>query len=295
MSLKFEPIDLLKQTEYTAYYNQCSQKTSDYSFANLWGWAQAYGLKWAWTDHLVWIKETLPTERYWAPVGNWEKVDWDKAVEPLLEIARNPTFIRVPEVLLIFWQTDLKHSLIVTDARGDWDYLYSVPELIELSGNRYHKKKNLLNQFKRRYAYRFLPFDASLVDAALTMQNDWCTWRDCESSIMLSAENEAIARILKNWEALKQLIGGALFVEDRIAAYTIGEQLDLDTVVIHFEKGNPEFKGVYQAINQMFLTRSASTFQTVNREPDLDQPGLRKTKQSYHPIDYHKKYQVSFG
>ncbi len=293
MALQFEPIDLLKQAAYTRYYDQCSQKTSDYSFVNLWGWAAAYGLKWAWTDNLVWIKETIPAERYWAPVGNWKDVDWNIIFKQLFDIAGKPEFIRVPEALLLSWQKALKQALIVEETRGDWDYLYSVSELIELKGNRYHKKKNLLNQFKRRYTYRYLPFNASLVEAALGMQNDWCTWRDCESSDILSAENEAISKILKNWETLRQLMGGALFVDDRIVAYTIGEQLDPTTLVIHFEKGNPEFKGVYQAINQMFLARSADTFHIVNREQDLNQAGLRKTKESYHPVEYNKKYQVS--
>lgn len=295
MPLIFEPINLLKQTEYTAYYDQCPQKTSDLSFANLWGWAPAYGLKWAWTDNLVWIKETIPNERYWAPVGSWESIDWQKATEQLFEIGRKPTFIRVPEALLISWQAGLNQPLVIKETRGDWDYLYSVPELIELKGNRYHKKKNLLNQFKQRYAYRYLPFDSSLVESALTLQNDWCTWRDCESSDMLSAENTAISTILENWEELKQLMGGALFVDDRIVAYAIGEQLDPTSLVIHFEKGDPEFKGVYQAINQMFLANTAGTFQVVNREQDLDDAGLRKAKLSYHPVDYNKKFQVSFG
>jgi hypothetical protein len=30
----------------------------------------------------------------------------------------------------------------------------------------------------------------------------------------------------------------------------------------------------------------------VNREQDLDDPGLRKAKESYHPIDFMKKYEL---
>jgi hypothetical protein len=50
MSLVFEPITLDKQEEYSEYFSMCSQKTSDYSFVNLWGWAEEYGLTWAWLD-----------------------------------------------------------------------------------------------------------------------------------------------------------------------------------------------------------------------------------------------------
>lgn len=294
MVLHFESIDFKKKDAFSTYYERCPQKTSDTSFVNLWGWASIYGLKWAWTDHLVWIKETLPKIRFWAPVGSWENVDWQQTIDLLIDGGMPVTFIRVPEVLLAVWQQIIDRSFSIKETRGDWDYLYSVKALVELKGNRYHKKKNLFNQFKKRYAYRYIPFDASLVEAALSLQNNWCTWRDCESSEMLSAENRVIEKIFTYWEDLDAVMGGALFVGDQMAAYTIGEKLDPATLVIHFEKGDPSFKGVYQAINQMFLAQTTGSFEVVNREQDLDDPGLRKAKLSYHPIDFNKKYEVTF-
>jgi hypothetical protein len=98
---------------------------------------------------------------------------------------------------------------------------------------------------------------------------------------------------LDHWEQLQGVTGGALRVEDRLAAYTIAEDLPDGTLVIHFEKGDPEYKGSYQAINQMFLEQDPSPSTLVNREQDLGSEGLRKAKLSYHPVDYVRKYQVS--
>ena len=78
MSLNFEPINLHKQYEYLEHFDRCSQKASDCSVVNLWGWAEEYGLYWAWSDKLVWIKQTVPEELYWAPVGLWDSIDWKK-------------------------------------------------------------------------------------------------------------------------------------------------------------------------------------------------------------------------
>ena len=64
-------------------------------------------------------------------------------------------------------------------------------------------------------------------------------------------------------------------------------------VLIHFEKGNPDYKGSYQAINQMFLDEVKDQFEYVNREQDLGDEGLRKAKMSYHPIAFVKKFCVS--
>ena len=292
MNMEFHPINLEKQSEYLRYLSESTVITSDYSFLNLWGWAEEYGLYWAWSDNLVWIKQTIPEECNWAPVGEWEKISWDRYFD--VHTHRSAPFTRIPEKLFNLWKGDISIPMIVEETRGHWDYLYSVTDLIALKGNRFHKKKNLLNQFKKKYDYEYVPFTAKMVDMALGMQENWCTWRDCESSEGLAAENRAIYRILNNWENLHSITGGAIIIDGEMVAYTIAEALTTDTVVIHFEKGHPDYRGAYQAINQMFLDNFARKFKIVNREQDLGDEGLRKAKLSYNPIDFNKKYRVIF-
>ena len=55
MSLNFQDISLERQADYNAIFAQCPGKASDYNFINIWGWAEEYGLKWAWEKDLVWI------------------------------------------------------------------------------------------------------------------------------------------------------------------------------------------------------------------------------------------------
>ena len=289
MSLTFEPISLNQQDAYAGMLACCPQPSSDYSFINLWAWADEYGLIWAWENDLVWIQQTLPEPVNWAPVGDWNEAEWSDL------LSRNFTgetvFTRVPEKLTELWKERAGEGRIVFEPlRGQWDYLYAAADLIALKGNRYHKKKNLLNQFLSTYIYSYEPLGPEMTQKALALQTDWCTWRDCEASNMLSAENRVIEKVLKNWSSLKGLTGGALLVGDAIVAYTVAEMLGDKTLVIHFEKGNPDYKGVYQAINQMFLERFGSPDILVNREQDLDDEGLRKAKLSYHPLDYLKKF-----
>ena len=291
MNLRFEPITLDRQEYYLALFAQCPQLASDYSFLNLWGWAEEYGLSWAWDEALVWIRQSRPEECLWAPVGSWDAVDWQSLLET--NSPMNSTFTRVPEMLANLWRHHFAQEIQVEEERGNWDYLYRVAELIELKGKRYHKKKNLVNQFNRKYDYTYLPFGAKMVEQAMAMQTDWCTWRDCESSDILSSENRAIFKILKEWKQLAGLFGGAVMVEDSMVAYTVAEPLTHDMLLIHFEKGDTQYKGIYQAVNQLFLANSAAQYTFVNREQDLNDEGLRKAKLSYHPEDYIRKYHVS--
>lgn len=63
-----------------------------------------------------------------------------------------------------------------------------------------------------------------------------------------------------------------------------------DTLIIHFEKSNPDFKGVYQAINLQFLAHFGRPNVRVNRDQYLDDEDLRKVMLSYQTVDIIKKY-----
>ena len=293
MSLQFEPINLEKQEDYLKMLSRCPQVASDYSFMNIWAWAEDYGLSWAWNDDCVWIRQTRPKVLYWAPVGPWYDIDWGAR---LVEEPTGPTtFIRIPDKLVELWQTTFNNRATFEEERGHWDYVYAVSDLIDLRGNRFHKKKNLLNQFIKKYEYTYVPLEPQLIGQAMAMQENWCTWRDCESSDVLAAENHAVYRVFENWEQLHGTLGGAIMVDGALVAYSVAEALTPQSIVIHFEKGDTQFKGIYQAINQMFLAHSARDFLTVNREQDLNDEGLRKSKLSYNPTELLRKSRVTFA
>lgn len=288
MALIFEPIRLDRKKEYAARLGACPQVASDYSLVNLFGWAEEYGLEWAFDQELVWIRQTRPQPLCWAPVGNWEAIDWRSRLAACM--APGTVITRIPAALALHLR---RIGKTLEPARDHWDYLYRVEDLVALAGNRFHKKKNLVSQFKRQYAFTYLPFGPELVAQALAMQQSWCTWRDCEANDTLAAENRVIARVLDHWEALGTLIGGAITIEGRMIAYTLAEALGPDMLVIHFEKADQQVKGAYQAINQMFLADQGQGFATANREQDLGDEGLRKAKLSYHPVGYIEKFSMT--
>ncbi len=291
MSLHFEPVDIGKQNDYLKYFHKCSQKASDYSFVNIWGWADEYGLMLAWDKNLIWIKQTKPENVYWAPVGDWENADWENIIDS--EFTSRSEFIRVPETLIHVWKNLTNRIIDIKEARWHWDYLYSIKELVELKGNRFHNKKNLFSQFIKSYNYQYIPLSSDIIDKVLTMQSDWCTWLDCEATNTLSSENRVIEKVINAWETLHGLKGGALLVNGKIVAYTVAEDLADDTLLIHFEKANQEYKGSYQAINRIFLEKNNTGYAKVNREQDLDDDSLRKAKLSYNPLEYLKKFKVT--
>jgi len=294
MSLEFTPIQLDRRPAYINRLASCPVAPSDLSFINLWAWADVYGLEWAWDSESVWIRQTGPEVCYWPPAGPWHRMDWNALLKR--HIDRPCRFVRMPEQLVAIWQQQgLPPGSTIEETRKHWDYIYPFDALLELKGRKLHKKKNLLNQFKKAYDYRYEPLSDQSIYMASKMQQNWCVWRDCESSEMLAAENRAIERVFNHWEQLADIIGGCVFVDQEIIAYTLAEPLSTDTLLIHFEKADPEYKGSYQAVQQLFLSSLNHPYIHVNREQDLGDPGLRKAKLSYDPIAFVRKFRIDIS
>ena len=63
----------------------------------------------------------------------------------------------------------------------------------------FHKKHTHLNNYIKSYGepdYR--PICDAMVEDVLGLQDDWCQWHECEGSLSLRAENEAINRVLSH-------------------------------------------------------------------------------------------------
>jgi hypothetical protein len=177
---------------------------------------------------------------------------------------------------------------IVPD-RDNSDYVYLAKDLINLSGNKYHRKKNHLHQFIKNHTFEYRPLDADLVKRVLGMQEAWCQIRECVLKPELLAEDFAVHEALTHFEKLGYQ-GGAILINSVVEAFSLGEPLNHDTAVIHIEKANPDILGLYAAINQLFCLNAWSKVTYINREQDMGVEGLRKAKDSYYPHHMVKKY-----
>jgi hypothetical protein len=194
---------------------------------------------------------------------------------------------------LSFHQADaLKRAGIeVVALRENWDYLYKVSDLINLPGEKYYSKRKNINKCLENNALQYFPITSAVISHCLQMQTSWCNLRQCDLIPGLAAENNAVRETFLHYDGLN-VVGGAIFSKDRVEAFTIAEQLNDETAVVHFEKANPKITGLYQVINQWFSAKTLSEYTYVNREQDLGVPGLRRAKMSYHPVDFIKKYQT---
>ena len=261
----FSSIELGDTAAYAPYFRALPLHAADYTFTNLWGWGTHYNLEWRTAHGLCWIRQKrndLPVERLWAPVGDWYAADW--AAMP--ELVPGTTILRAPEPLCELLLERLPGRVTIEETPGQWEYLYTQEALSTLAGNKLHKKKNHVNGYMKAYGEDYRTLNGEIMPQVLALQDDWCKWRECEKSASLLAESDVVCSVLRNWDALPGLIGGALYAGEEMAAFAVGEPLDDQTIVVHFEKGRPGYRGVYQAINFCFAKYAAKNFVFINRE-----------------------------
>ncbi|MCL1874188.1 MAG: phosphatidylglycerol lysyltransferase domain-containing protein [Clostridiales bacterium] len=175
---------------------------------------------------------------------------------------------------------------------GD-NYIYRVKDLVDLKGNKYRNKRNHVYHFLREYPnYQFLPLDKNLIQPCRQLTDNWVSRHKPSETIM--AEYKGLQLLFDHYDDLGCL-GAAIIIDDKLEAFTVGEKLNHDTFMIQAEKANPDKHGIYQAINQFFLRDYAKDYIYVNRAEDMDEPGVRQAKQTYHPCKMAKRIHISLA
>jgi hypothetical protein len=268
--------------------------TSELTFTNLFIWRDAYGLRlsrvkgalcmfsWRSDPEDSFVLPPLATDDAPAIV--------DTALQHLKDNGHDAKLARISSAQLERLGITAERFAIEPD-RANWDYVYSVSDLVELAGDKYHSKRNHLAQFESAHQYEYRPLTPDVVPGCEEVQDLWCDEKHCDLSASLRAESRAVKEALRNLDRLSAS-GGCILIGGKVEAFTLGEPLNNDTVTIHLEKANAKYHGLYQAINQQFLAHRWRDFAFVNRQQDLGIEGLRQAKGSYHPHHMVEKHIV---
>lgn len=170
--------------------------------------------------------------------------------------------------------------------RNTFDYVYETQKLISLSGKELHSKRNHYNYFKKNYSYEYVKVTDAEIDECKELFDRWIDEK--ENSRWLEASRKATFMALDNLKEL-ELTGGAIRVDGRICAFSIGEAVSEDTALIHFEVADASMRGLFNVINSEFCENEWKNYTYVNREEDMGLENLRKTKESYKPAFLHEK------
>lgn len=239
-------------------------------------WRDFYDIKWAIFDKTLIIKydnEEKPT--FLLPIG--------ENVKGAIEALGKVSYIGVcKESLDLFDGYDAD----IIPYRDNFDYIYDAQAMRTFQGKALHSKRNFLNRFKSSYEYEFI-LDGNKEDLIeFFKQIDQKQPHYDETGV---AELNETIDMIENRELFK-IHSGEIRVNGKIISATVGAQID-DTLYVHIEKADKEYVGSYQVIVSEFA-KAFPTAKFINREDDLGDEGLRKSKLSYKPLYLLEKHIV---
>lgn len=268
-------------------------RNCDLSFANLISWRFLYDTQFAIVDdYLVFRFYTGRHLAYMAPIpkpviqpdGSYKVPEDSVCPASVIRQMRNDAIAMGHPFLLIGCSgsmTDCLEQIMPGEftfkaERDYFDYIYLREKLASLSGKHLQGKRNHCNKFRALYPnYEYRPLTKSLIPECLKLEEVWRkqTKQDAgeEENAELSEELRAMTRAFVNWDYINCL-GGCIFVDGQLVAFTFGCPINNDTFDVCVEKADTSYEGSFSIINQEFARHLPEQYIYMNREED---PALR--------------------
>lgn len=273
---------------------------SDLSFANLFIWGADGKMQYVIDDDVLYIKLNFKSfpEFFWPPIPKkGSKHDYRELVCRAFEYLENKNIVPVIRNIWEPFKEIIEKScpeLDIEPAEIAWDYVYSREKLATLKGKKLHGKRNHINKFMQENPdWEYKKLVPSMYEDCIAVYDGWKESKDL-SEDEFANERRSVVLALTNMEELG-LTGGAILLDGKIKAFTVGERLNDDMQLIHIEKADSEINGLFPMINQQYVLHECADVQYINREEDIGVEGMRKAKRSYYPDFMVKKYFAAKG
>ncbi len=285
--IQFSPITPEDKAVYESYLaSDAEQRGCEFSFANLcmWGRQRMAILH----GHAVLFSQFDRKSVYPYPVGQGDK---RAVIDAIIADARErdiPCRITgLVETARATLESLYPNAFRFHCDEGSFDYVYAIDDLADLSGKKYHGKRNHLRRFEEAHPdYTAEPLTECNLDDAKAMVTEWYATRLEENpNADFQMEQAALDKAFRNFSRLG-MEGLLLRDGDRVLAFTMASHLSEDILDVHFEKARSDVQGAYAAINRDFARYIRDKYPTVrylDREEDMGLEGLRRAKQSYYP------------
>ncbi|SHM23249.1 DUF2156 domain-containing protein [Ruminococcus flavefaciens] len=294
--LEFREIDIKDKDRITSALRKSQFMGCEYSFSNNMAWRRLGDSQISFfKDFYICcsFRSDDGVPRFFFPSGEGSYCEVISEMKRYSEALGKPLRVAgITENTLQMLRESFPDSFTVSTDDGDWDYIYNAQDLINLSGRKYHGKRNHLSHFNELGA-EFNMMTENDFDDCITFSTIEYNNKSYEHDHSYIAEQYAINTYFTYFHELG-LKGGVIRIGGKVAAFTIGDELNDETFCVHIEKADTKYDGIYAGINNCFAKEAAAEYKYINREEDLGIEGLRKAKQSYHPAFLLKKYIVTF-
>ncbi len=278
----FKPVTFADRAFFERHYTLYPQIHSSNTFTNMVCWNNFAHYRYAYVNGNVIISSTFEgATRFRPPIGPRDPELMRALLKLVLDVGDETPLTHIdPDTAQ--WMHEIDPCLVLMPDRDHSDYVYRASDLAELHGKHYLKIRSQIHKFRKNYKHTVEPITPGNREELISFLEKWCELKKCESDSFLAHEIEATSYAVEHLSELS-LQGLLIRVDSQVGAISLFERLNADTAVVHFEKGLPEYEGIYKIINVKTAEVLAGEVKYINRESDLGVPGLREAKMRYHP------------
>ena len=281
--MTFHQLSLSDREAMQAVTLPSGRRNCNYNFANLVGWQFLFCTEVCVLNSAVVLRYTFDGQRAYM-VCTSEALTLE-LIEALFDDSNGElTLIGLEdsqvEQLSIF---NSQFSITIEPVRNQYDYIYRRTNLATLHGKHLDAKRNHIHRFRAEHPdFEYRPLKPEMFDECRHLTEIWLEEKNENRNETIDAEHRVMETIFSNWDALG-MIGGSIFVDGRMVAFTYGSAVTSDTFDVCVEKADRHVEGSFAIINQQFAEHLPEQYIYLNREEDMGILGLRQAKLSYHP------------
>jgi hypothetical protein len=296
--LEFQKLTLEDTNIIKPFFSYSKNMICDNTVGGAIMWRDYFEVEYALFNNTVFFKAKVKyynnVTAFSPPLGGDVRGGFDKVVE----------YCRLKELPVIFYNAasyDLEMlSEIFGDLKScyneDWsDYIYTASDLTSLVGRKFNGQRNHINFFKRTFEdYSFEVVTKDNIPEVFEFFRQFPLSDSMLGSDVYAEEYSKTIEVLENFEIYDQL-GGLLRVDGKVIAFSLGEIVN-GVLFVHIEKADKNYRGAYPMITNEFAKHFCSDDVVfINREEDVGDEGLRRSKKSYHPCGLLNKYIVEIN
>lgn len=288
----FHPVDINSIPVLKKYFTLYPERSCDFSIGGTLMWSDYFHYRYCEVENTLFIAGKIPesdTMLFYKPIGELDYNTCENLIRRYAEIQKRDACILLPIESQPGDQSEIKENTVETPFIDDWkEYLYDASKFVAFSGRKMEKKRNHLNFFRNHYSeFVIEPISKKNISDIIAFTRNHLA---DHSDYLFRYENASCINSLMNYDTMG-FEGIAIRINGKIIGYTFGE-LTGDTFHIHAEKGNINYRGIYQALasslcNEMLKLHPEIRY--LNREEDMGVEELRHSKESYHPSLYTMK------
>lgn len=281
----WKPIQIGDRAYFEKWFLKKGYPVSDYNFTHLNIWKKTFQYQYAIIEDflVIWGTDPLSHKSYiLMPIGDG---DITPVIQRVVEYFDKKGLTLAINAVTAQMKSELESQLTFGFdyhlERNDYEYIYETQKIANYTSKKLKRKKEQCHSFEMHYEYTFSEYKTEDYPSVMALIKAWYDEYADTSDPIIAGELEGIEYVLEHYEELS-CKGFVFRVKGKVIGFSLAEQLTAEILLIHFEKGDRNYKGIYDVMKRD-LSKWFETFKYLSLEEDMGIRGLRTAKKMYEP------------